>query len=67
MKNILRISTSLFLIAASVLHAESDYTLIYAKDGVEHRIVGVEDSKLYYFENEEKEYLTHAGQLYIKT
>ena len=45
------------------LYADSGYTLIYEEDGVEHRIVGVEDFKPYYEADGGKRFLTMAGEM----
>ena len=48
------------------LQADSGYALIYTEDGVEHRIVGVEDFKPYYEVDGEKRFMTLAGRLDLR-
>lgn len=67
MKNILPVVAVLFSILNSNLEADSGYTLVYKKDGVDHPVSGVEDSKLFYTDNGQKQFATQAGEFLLKT
>lgn len=63
------LSVAIILIGIGVIpiQAGTGYTLVYKEGGEEHRVIGVEDSKLFYMVNGEREYATLAGEFSLKT
>ena len=53
-------------IASSLcLTLNGSYLLIFESDGKEHLVEGIEESKPYYFDNGEKQFLHHAGKIKV--